>query len=87
MATQTPVTDEIFPQHTGKTYALVELVATILQMQRAVLHPTINLDEPDPELDLDFVPGEARQHRVGIAMSNAFGFGGLNSCIVVGQAP
>lgn len=65
---------------------VVELIATILQMQNDLVHPTINQEEKDPELDLDFVPNEARQHRIKYAISNSFGFGGLNSCVVVGRA-
>lgn len=67
--------------------AAVELIATILQMQYGFVHPTINQEEKDPELDLDFVPNEARDYRIDVAISNSFGFGGLNSCVVVGQAP
>jgi 3-oxoacyl-(acyl-carrier-protein) synthase len=65
--------------------ALVELVATVRQMQEETVHSTINLEQPDPELDLDFVPGQARPHCFDVALSNAFGFGGLNSCVVVGR--
>jgi 3-oxoacyl-(acyl-carrier-protein) synthase len=63
----------------------VELVACIEQMRHGKLHPTINQDEPDPELGLDFVPNLARDQKVDVAISNAFGFGGLNSCIVLGR--
>ncbi len=66
---------------------VVELVAIILQMRNNVLHPTINQEEPDPECDLDFVPNQAREYRFNIAMSNGFGFGGLNTTIVVGRGP
>jgi 3-oxoacyl-(acyl-carrier-protein) synthase len=65
--------------------AIVELVATLLQMEHEFVHPTINQEVPDPELDLDFVPNEARQYRFGVAISNSFGFGGLNSCVVVSR--
>lgn len=67
--------------------ALVELVATVLQMQNDFVHPTINLEEPDPKLDLDFVPNRAREHPIHYALSNSFGFGGLNACVVVGRSP
>lgn len=73
--------------HCMTSAGLVELVATVLQMQNGVVHPTINQEERDPGLDLDFVPNEARPHRIDFAISNAFGFGGLNSCVVVGRAP
>ncbi len=66
---------------------LVELVAVIEQMRNHVLHPTINLEEPDPECDLDFVPNQARDYRFDIALSNGFGFGGLNTALVIGRAP
>jgi 3-oxoacyl-(acyl-carrier-protein) synthase len=56
-------------------------------MENQIVHPTINQEEPDPELDLDFVPNQARPHRMNVAISNAFGFGGLNSCVVIGKAP
>jgi 3-oxoacyl-(acyl-carrier-protein) synthase len=62
---------------------VVELVATVLQMQHGFVHPTINLDEPESGLDLDFVPHESRSYRVEIAVSNSFGFGGLNTAIVL----
>jgi 3-oxoacyl-(acyl-carrier-protein) synthase len=71
--------------HCLSAAGLVELVATVLQMERGVLHPTINQEKKDPELDLDFVPNQAREARVRVAISNGFGFGGLNSCVVVGR--
>lgn len=72
--------------HCLSAAGVAELVATLLQMQQSIVHPTINQDEPDPELDLDFVPNVARPHPIGVAISNSFGFGGLNSCVVVGRA-
>jgi len=67
--------------------ALVEFVATILQMQNDFVHPTINQEEKDPALDLDFVPNQAREYRFNYALSNSFGLGGLNASVVVGRAP
>jgi 3-oxoacyl-(acyl-carrier-protein) synthase len=72
--------------HCMTAAGVIELIATILQMQRGMLHPTINQEEKDPLLDLDFVPNRARPCRIEVALSNAFGFGGLNSCVVVGKA-
>ena len=72
--------------HSLTAASAIELVATILQMDRGRVHPTINQEYPDPELGLDFVPNQGRPHRIGIALSNAFGFGGLNSSVVVGGA-
>lgn len=63
----------------------VELVATILAVQNGVAPPTINLDQPDAECDLDYVPNKPRDMRIERAMSNSFGFGGHNACIVVGR--
>jgi 3-oxoacyl-[acyl-carrier-protein] synthase II len=62
----------------------VELIATALSVKHGVVHPTINLDTPDPECDLDYVPNHAREMRVRRAISNSFGFGGHNCCLVIG---
>jgi 3-oxoacyl-[acyl-carrier-protein] synthase II len=61
----------------------VEAVATLLTMNRGLIHPTINYETPDPECDLDYVPNEARRADVRIAISNGFGFGGQNCTIVL----
>ena len=63
----------------------VELVATVMALLTGIIPPTINLDEPDPECDLDYVPNQARQGKFNKAMSNSFGFGGHNACILVGK--
>jgi 3-oxoacyl-[acyl-carrier-protein] synthase II len=60
----------------------VEAIFTILALQRGVLPPTINQTTPDPTCDLDFIPNEAREEQVEIAVSNSFGFGGHNACLV-----
>ncbi len=70
--------------HSLAAAGVIEIVATIMQMKRGVVHPTINQEKEDPELDLDFVPNSARKHDVRVALSNSFGFGGINSAIVVG---
>ena len=62
----------------------VELIATVLSIVHGVVHPTINLDTPDPACDLDYVPNTARKMNVRYAISNSFGFGGHNSSLVVG---
>lgn len=63
----------------------IELAITCLAMDRSVLPPTINYDEPDPLCDLDYVPNHARPASVRYAMSNSFGFGGHNTSILIGK--
>jgi len=65
----------------------VEAVISILAMEHGILPPTINLENPDPECDLDYVPNTARKKQVGIAMSNSFGFGGTNACLIFRKYP
>jgi 3-oxoacyl-[acyl-carrier-protein] synthase II len=61
----------------------VEAVATLLCMNRGIIHPTINYETPDPVCDLDYVPNKPRRADVRIAISNGFGFGGVNCTIVL----
>lgn len=63
----------------------VELVLTILTLNRNVIPPTINYETPDPHCDLDYTPNFAREKKVSIAMSNSFGFGGHNASLLVGR--
>ena len=69
----------------------VEAVAAVLTLRDQILPPTINYRTPDPECDLDYVPNEARPHRVDVCLSNSFGLGGQNVCLVLrryqGQSP
>jgi len=60
----------------------VEAIFTIFGVQRGVLPPTINYETPDPTCDLDYIPNEARPQQVEIGVSNSFGFGGHNACVV-----
>jgi len=60
----------------------IEFAATALAIQRGIIPPTINLDNPDPECDLDYVPNAAREAKVKVAISNSFGFGGHNATLV-----
>ncbi|MBK8178866.1 MAG: beta-ketoacyl-ACP synthase II [Planctomycetes bacterium] len=64
--------------------AAVELVATALSVHQGVVHPTRNYTTPDPDCDLDYVPGSARKLRVRNALSNSLGFGGHNVSICIG---
>jgi 3-oxoacyl-[acyl-carrier-protein] synthase II len=63
----------------------VEAMLTALALHHGVLPPTINLHNPDPECDLDYVPNEARSAHVEVALSNAMGLGGHNGCVLVGR--
>jgi 3-oxoacyl-[acyl-carrier-protein] synthase II len=63
--------------------AAVEALACLVAMERRVIPPTINLRDPDPDCDLCHVPNEARPQPVRIAVSNSFGFGGSNTCLVL----
>src|SRR5947209_18348005 len=62
-----------------------EIAISCLAMKHEYLPPTINLEHPDPECDLDYVPGEGRRVRVNTILSNSFGFGGINACLVLGR--
>jgi 3-oxoacyl-[acyl-carrier-protein] synthase II len=60
----------------------VESIITILSMREGCLPPTINLEDPDPACDLDYVPNKARPAQIDVAMSNSFGFGGHNVSLI-----
>jgi 3-oxoacyl-[acyl-carrier-protein] synthase II len=60
----------------------IEAVFSVLAIARGVVPPTINLDNPDPECDLDYVPNRARKIHVEVALSNSFGFGGTNASLL-----
>lgn len=61
----------------------VELITSALAIQHSMIPPTRNLHHPDPDLDLDYVPNEARESKVDVALSNNFGFGGQNDTLVI----
>jgi 3-oxoacyl-[acyl-carrier-protein] synthase II len=72
--------------HTLGASGALEAAATVLSIHHGILPPTINLETPDPDCDLDFIPGEAREAKIGAAISNSFGFGGHNCVLCFGKA-
>jgi len=71
--------------HTIGAAGAIEGVITVLAMHDGIIPPTINYDEPDPELDLDYVPNKARKQNIKVALSNSFAFGGHNATLVFRQ--
>jgi len=71
--------------HTLGAAGGIETAFAALAVERDILPPTINLDEPDPECDLDYVPNQARPIKCDVALSNSFGFGGTNATLIVGK--
>jgi len=63
----------------------VEAIVSILTLVNGIIPPTINYTNPDPECDLDYVPNTARKTSLKNVISNSFGFGGTNGCLVFGQ--
>lgn len=59
----------------------MEAIASVLALKEGIVPPTINLDEPDPECDLDYVPHTARKAAIESALSVSLGFGGHNACL------
>ncbi|MDB4964860.1 MAG: 3-oxoacyl-(acyl-carrier-protein) synthase 2 [Myxococcales bacterium] len=68
--------------HTLGAAGGVEAAIALLAIERGILPPTINLDTPDPECDLDYVPNKARETKTDVALSNSFGFGGTNATLI-----
>lgn len=62
---------------------VIEAITCVMTMKHRLIPPTINYEEPDPDCDLDYVPNEAREADVEIALSNSFGFGGQNICLAL----
>ena len=65
----------------------VESIACIKAIQDGTIPPTINYETPDPECDLDYTVNQARKRKVDVAMTNSFGLGGHNSCVVFRKYP
>ena len=73
--------------HTLSAAGAVEAVFSLLTIREGVIPPTINYDNPDPAIDLDVVPNVKRSADVGAVLSNSFGFGGQNACLVMAREP
>jgi beta-ketoacyl-acyl-carrier-protein synthase II len=71
--------------HTLGAAGAIEAMMCVLALHEGVLPPTINYRHPDPECDLDYVPNEAREAQVDVALSNAMGLGGHNGCVLLGR--
>jgi beta-ketoacyl-acyl-carrier-protein synthase II len=71
--------------HSFGAAGAVEALACVKAIETGTIHPTINYHTPDPACDLDYVPNQARPHPVRVALSNSFGLGGQNSCLVLGK--
>ncbi|TKT79116.1 beta-ketoacyl-ACP synthase [Aquamicrobium sp. LC103] len=73
--------------HTLSAAGAIEAVFSLLTMREGVIPPTINYDNPDPAIELDVVPNVKREARVSTTLSNSFGFGGQNTCLVMAREP
>jgi 3-oxoacyl-[acyl-carrier-protein] synthase II len=71
--------------HTMGAAGAIETILTFKMFEEETILPTLNLDEPDPACDLDYVPWKPRPLRARIALKNAFGFGGQNACLVLSR--
>ena len=71
--------------HTQGAASAHQMAVLCMTLRDGVIHPTTNYEIPDPDCDLDYVPNEAREAKVEVAMGNASGFGGINSSVVVGR--
>ena len=83
-ASQVPVSSsKSMLGHTIGAAGAIEAIITVQSLKHGILPPTINYLQPDPDLDLDYVPNEARKKDIRIALSNSFGFGGHNATLVI----
>ena len=61
----------------------IEAIACVKSIVHQTIHPTINQEVADPQCNLDYVPNVSREHKVDTVLSNSFGFGGQNACIII----
>jgi beta-ketoacyl-acyl-carrier-protein synthase II len=73
--------------HSFGATGAVEAISCVLALHHQLIHPTINYETPDPQCDLDYVPNVARKTSVNYTLSNSFGLGGQNACLVMGKYP
>jgi 3-oxoacyl-[acyl-carrier-protein] synthase II len=71
--------------HTFGAAGAIEAMMCVLALHEGVIPPTINYRHPDPDCDLDYVPNEAREAKIDVALSNAMGLGGHNGCVLLGR--
>lgn len=64
---------------------VTEMIVCMLAIRDGVLPPTINLENPDPECDLDYIPNQCRESKIKYALNNSFGFGGQNVTLAIGS--
>jgi 3-oxoacyl-[acyl-carrier-protein] synthase II len=87
-AEKAPVTaNKSMTGHMFAASGALEAIVSLLTIQRSVIPPTINYETPDPDCDLDYVPNQPREQQVRTVLSNSFGFGGQNACLVMGGPP
>jgi len=72
--------------HLTSAAGTLNLLAAVFAIRDSVVPPTINLEHPDPKLDLNYVPNRAQHRPVSAALVNAFAFGGTNACLVISAA-
>jgi 3-oxoacyl-[acyl-carrier-protein] synthase II len=85
-AYETPVSStKSMVGHMVAAAGAIEFAACLLAVKHQKIPPTANYAEPDAECDLDYCPNVARQHELSVVMSNSFGFGGQNACLVIGR--
>lgn len=71
--------------HTMGAASALEAITCALVVENDIIPPTINLETPDPECDIDCVPNQARKHKVNIALNNSYAFGGNNASLVLSK--